>query len=109
MTEIRAMCAIGRHGQLGLDGRLPWEGHTGPEYIADVQRFWQMTRGHVIVMGPRTLSSVPSFAHADRTIVGIRSSQPPAEIIAKFPQRVVYIGGGPPVWSAYASLIVHWD
>ena len=23
--------------------------------------------------------------------------------------RVVYVGGGPPVWAAYARLIRHWD
>jgi hypothetical protein len=29
MPDIRAMCAIGRRGQLGLNGRMPWEG-AGP-------------------------------------------------------------------------------
>jgi dihydromethanopterin reductase len=103
------MCAIGRRGQLGRDGRLPWEGAKGQEYLADVQRFFDVTRGHVIVLGPRTRSSVPGFAYQDRTIVEIRSSQRPAEVIAMFPDRVIYIGGGPPVWSAYAPLIRHWD
>ncbi len=109
MPDVRAMCAIGRRGQLGLDGRLPWEGARGPEYLADVQRFFEMTRGHVIVLGPRTRSSVPAFAYEDRTIVEIRSSERPAEVIEKFPGRVIYIGGGPPVWRAYAPLIRHWD
>jgi dihydromethanopterin reductase len=27
---VRAMCAIGQRGQLGLRGRLPWEGDTRP-------------------------------------------------------------------------------
>ena len=26
MPDIRAMCAIGRRGQVGLNGRMPWEG-----------------------------------------------------------------------------------
>ena len=26
-----------------------------------------------------------------------------------FPERVVFIGGGPPVWTAFADLIRIWD
>ena len=39
MVDVRVICAIGKHGQLGLNGRLPWEGNPGTEYKADVQRF----------------------------------------------------------------------
>lgn len=74
MPDIRAMCAIGRRGQLGLNGRMPWEGAKGPEYTADVHRFFELTRGQVILLGPRTYRSVPTFAHEDRTVVAIRSS-----------------------------------
>ena len=109
MPDIRAMCAIGRRGQLGLNGRMPWEGAKGPEYTADVQRFFELTRGHVILLGPRTYRSVPAFAHEDRTVVAIRSGERPADVIARYPDRVVYIGGGPPVWTAYAPFIRHWD
>jgi len=109
MTYVRAMCAIGQRGQLGLDGRLPWEGNRDPEYVADVQRFFDATRGNVLVAGPKTIASVPAWAHADRTIVAIRSSERPEDVIARFPGRVIFIGGGPPVWAAYAHLIQHWD
>jgi dihydromethanopterin reductase len=103
------MCAIGRRGQLGLKGRLPWEGAKGQEYIADVARFFDMTRGHVLAAGPRTIASVPAFAYDDRTIFEIRSHMAPEEVIAAFPGRVIFIGGGPPVWSVYARFISHWD
>jgi dihydromethanopterin reductase len=109
MPNVRAMCAVGRRGQLGLEGRLPWQGEDGPEYAADVRRFWETTRGHVLLAGPRTVSSIPAFAHDERTIVEIRSSMPPSETLAGFPGRVVYIGGGPAVWRAYAPFIRHWD
>ena len=109
MPDIRAMCAIGRRGQLGLNGRMPWEGAKGPEYTADVHRFFELTRGQVILLGPRTYRSVPTFAHEDRTVVAIRSSEQPADVIARYPDRVIYIGGGPPVWTAYAPFIRHWD
>ncbi|KAA2236032.1 dihydrofolate reductase [Salinarimonas soli] len=109
MPDIRAMCAIGTRGQLGLRGRLPWEGATGPAFVADVERFFEVTRGHVLIAGPRTAESVPDFARADRTVVAIRSGEAPEEVIARYPGRVIYVGGGPAVWTAYAPLIRHWD
>jgi dihydromethanopterin reductase len=109
MADVRAMCAIGRRGQLGLEGRMPWEGEQAPEYVADVQRFWEATRGHVLLVGPATYRSIPAFAHAERTIVEIRSTMEPKEVIGRFPGRVVFVGGGPAVWAAYAPLIRIWD
>jgi dihydromethanopterin reductase len=103
------MCAIGLRGQLGLNGKLPWEGASGPEFIADVARFFDATRGHVLISGPRTRASIPEFAYRDRTIVEIRSSMAPKDVLARFPDRVVYVGGGPAVWTAYAPYIQHWD
>ncbi len=104
MPDVRCMCAIGRRGQLGLNGRLPWEGNKGREFVADVARFFDMTRGHVIMAGPRTAASIPAFARHDRTIVEIRSHDRPEDMLARFPERVVFIGGGPPVWDVYAPV-----
>ena len=109
MPDVRVMCAIGRRGQLGLAGRLPWEGAKDPEYVADVERFWAQTRGHVIIMGPRTYASVPAFAFAERDIVEIHGSDMPDEVLARFPGRVVFIGGGPSVFAAYAHHVRLWD
>lgn len=109
MTDVRSICAIGQRGQLGLAGDLPWEGAQGAEYVADVQRFFDVTRGHVLLAGPRTVASVPRFAHADRTIDVLRSTDRPEDVIARYPGRVVYIGGGPAVWDVYARFIRHWD
>ena len=109
MADVRTMCAIGLSGQLGLDGKLPWEGTSGREYRADVAWFFDMTRGHVLLAGPRTIASVPEWAYEERTIAVIRSSTPPEEALAGYSDRVVYIGGGPPVRTAYARFIRHWD
>jgi len=109
MIDVRAICAIGLRGQLGLAGRMPWEGARGREYVADVERFFEITKGHVLLAGPATVASVPDFAKADRTVVAIRSSESPEEVLARYEGRVVFIGGGPPVWAAYARFIRHWD
>ena len=108
-TDVRVICAIGQRGQLGLDGRLPWEGARGREYVADVERFFDITRGHVIAAGPRTIASVPDFARADRTWAVIRSHERPEDVIARHDGRVLFIGGGPVVWDAYARFVRHWD
>jgi dihydromethanopterin reductase len=109
MPIIRAMCAIGQRGQLGLNGHLPWEGNPGREFVADVERFFGMTEGHVVAAGPVTVASIPAFVRATRTIFEIRSHMKPQEVINRFPGRVIFIGGGPPVWTAFAHLIEHWD
>ncbi|MBS0445439.1 MAG: dihydrofolate reductase [Proteobacteria bacterium] len=109
MPDVRSICAIGLRGQLGLNGRLPWEGTRSQPYVADVQRFFDVTRGHVLLAGPKTIEAVPAFCHADRTIAVIRSHERPEDVLARYPGRVVYIGGGPPVWDVYAPYIRHWD
>ncbi len=109
MPHVRAMCAIGQRGQLGLDGGMPWEGAKGPEFAADVARFFEVTRGHVLMAGPKTIASVPAFAREYLTLFELRSAMPPEDALARFPGRVVFIGGGPPVWDAYARFIHHWD
>jgi dihydromethanopterin reductase len=108
-TIVKVICAIGRSGQLGLDGRMPWEGDKGREFVADVARFFEITRGHVLMAGPRTIAAVPEFARAYRKLFVLRSSMDPEETLKRFAGRVVFIGGGPRVWSAYARFVTHWD
>jgi dihydromethanopterin reductase len=109
LPVVRSICAIGQRGQLGLGGRLPWEGERAREYVADVERFFEITRGHVLLAGPRTIGSLPEFARTDRTVGVIRSGERPEDVVLRYPGRVIFIGGGPPVWDAYARFISHWD
>ena len=109
MADVRVICAIGKRGQLGLKGQLPWEGNPGAEYKADVERFFALTRGHVLIAGPRTIASFPGWAWSQMTLVEIHSIDKPQEVLADYSDRVVYIGGGPPVWKAYAQFVNHWD
>ena len=55
------------------------------EYLADVARFFEVTRGHVIIAGPRTIASIPAFAYEDRTICEIRSGSIPKRCSPGFP------------------------
>ncbi|WAJ29589.1 diacylglycerol kinase [Antarcticirhabdus aurantiaca] len=108
-ADVRVICAIGRSGQLGLNGHLPWEGNPGRPFVEDVERFFEISRGHVLVAGPTTIGAVPDFARETRTLVTIRSHEDPREVLSRFPDRVVFIGGGPKVWDVYAPFVRHWD
>lgn len=109
MADVRVICAIGLRGQLGLDGRLPWEDDPRREFKADVARFFDLTRGHVLIAGPKTIASFPDWARPGRTLLAIRSADRPEEVLGRFGGRVVFVGGGPPVWAAYARFVRHWD
>lgn len=109
VATVRSICAIGQSGQLGLDGMLPWEGDTRRHFQEDVARFFDITKGHVLLAGPVTIAAVPQFAYEDRTIAVIRSHEKPEDVLARYPGRIVFIGGGPPVWDVYAPYIQHWD
>jgi dihydromethanopterin reductase len=63
----------------------------------------------VLLAGPRTIGSLPEFARTDRTVGVIRSGERPEDVFLRYPGRVIFIGGGPPVWDAYARFISHWD
>ena len=95
-TVVRVICAIGQSGQLGLKGVLPWEGNREPEFIADVARFFDVTRGHVLLAGPRTIASVPEFARRDRTLAVLRSNMDPEQTLRQYAGRVVTSAAGHP-------------
>ncbi|WP_072563328.1 dihydrofolate reductase [Granulibacter bethesdensis] len=108
-SEIRSMCAIGSGGQLGLNGELPWQGDQRPAFREDVRRFWERTRGHVLICGPATYRTIPATAFTARDILELRSSMQPEDVLSRYPGRIVYIGGGLSVWDTYARFIQHWD
>jgi hypothetical protein len=68
MADVRSMCAIGKRGQLGLNGVLPWQGNWRAN-IAGVARFFEMTRDTSSAGAHCRLSP---FAYDDRMIVTIR-------------------------------------
>jgi hypothetical protein len=53
VTDVRAVIAI------GLRGRLPWEGNRGREYVADVERFFELTRGPPLLASVRLAADHP--------------------------------------------------
>ena len=50
--KISIIAAVGCKGQLGLNGKLPWESKK------DMQRFKYLTMGKAIIMGRKTYESI---------------------------------------------------
>ncbi len=50
--RVIAIAAVGRNGELGISGRLPWD---LPE---DLRYFRDSTRGQIVVMGRKTFDSL---------------------------------------------------
>jgi dihydromethanopterin reductase len=62
-----------------------------------------------LLAGPKTIASIPGFARGDRELAVLRSSMDPEDTLGRYAGRVVFIGGGPRVWDAYAKFVSHWD
>jgi len=60
---ISIIAAIGKNRELGFGGKLPW-------YLPDdLKRFKNITRGHTVIMGRKTLESLPGVLPSRRNIV----------------------------------------
>lgn len=54
-ATISISVAYDRKGHIGYQGDLPWRG----QLPADMERFKQLTMGHVVIMGRKTYDSLP--------------------------------------------------
>ena len=98
---------------MGLEGTFTLGGLiASAEYKrADVARFFDITRGHVLAAGPKTTPVFPpEFARMDRELF-VLAFEPwiRRKLLKHFAGRIVFIGGGPSVWDVYAPFISHWD
>lgn len=51
---MNMILAISKNGVIGIDNKIPW-------YIkADLQRFRELTRNHIVIMGRKTFDSLPN-------------------------------------------------
>ena len=76
----------------------------------DVARYAAVEAGMLNAPGMAMNRHCASGLSAEQIAAGsIRSDMDPEAVLAQFPERVVYVGGGPPVWTAYAPYIRHWD
>jgi len=67
---LKAVVAMASNRVIGRDGRLPW--HL-PE---DLKRFKQLTLGHTVIMGRKTMESIGRALPKRRNIVVSRTLEP---------------------------------
>lgn len=87
------IAAVGKQGQLGLDGKLPWH---DPQ---DLAWFKQKTHGAVVVVGPVTAEKLPPLPDRDLHIQ--RRHEDPRDIVQKYKGRSVYIAGGQTIYTVW--------
>ena len=68
MSALCLIAAIGKNGEIGKDGALPWR---LPE---DLKRFKAITTGHAVIMGRKTFASIGRPLPNRRNIVVTRSN-----------------------------------
>lgn len=84
--DVVLIAAVGRSGQLGLDGSIPWRD------TADLARFRSVTMGHVLVVGRRTAESLPHLP--GRSIHVMSRGETPEEVIQRWKDCRLFVAGG---------------
>jgi len=94
---VNLIAAVGRDGQVGSNGMLPWH---RPE---DLRFFRKVTMGGVVIVGRRTFSNLAALPGRD--VYPFDGKIPPAEMlksIRSFTTRAIWIAGGTYTWRAFA-------
>jgi dihydrofolate reductase len=107
---MNAIVVVDRHWGIGKDGKLLFS------LPADMKRFRALTMGGTVLMGRKTLDSLPGgkplpgrrnivLSTADKDLAGVEVVHTPADMRAAAasdpPEKVFVIGGG----SVYATLL----
>ena len=113
--EVRAIVAMGRNGEIGFRGDMPW--HL-PE---DLKHFKQLTLGHPVIMGRNTWESLPKRPLPGRRNIVVSHNPdyeaPGAETAESLecalamcpPPEVPYIIGGGSIYRAAMPYCTHLD
>ena len=111
MDNLTLIAAVGKNGELGKDNTLIWK------LKEDMRFFKENTMGKPILMGIKTLNSLPRLlpgrkhivlTHQDLSIEGVEVYHNKEELldyISRLPQEVMVIGGA----SIYSQFIDYAD
>ena len=112
MKNISMIAAIGKNNELGKDGKLIWR------FKEDMKFFKEQTMGKPIIMGRKTLESLPKMLpgrqhivltsqslEVDPQIIIIHSKEELLDYIRAYQKEVMVIGGA----SIYSQLLEEAD
>ena len=110
MRGVYLIAAVGKQGQLGLNGELPWH---DPE---DLKFFKETTLGHVIIVGHNTAELLPPLRN--RTVLVDQKDVSPEDMLTAtrmtYSTNNIFIAGGAKTYLKYRgfyerSYISHID
>lgn len=114
-TPVRIIAAIGRSGQIGLNGGLPWEKDILLQDMmkVDLEHFKKVTMGDVLLMGARTVNARKLWRLPGRHVIPWHGSDPKefmlrsvigARHLGRGSGATVWIAGGAYTYKAFADL-----
>lgn len=98
--QISLIAAVGKQGQLGLKGELPWTDKQ------DLQWFKDMTLNKTCIVGYNTLKSLPELRR--RNVVLDDVAQTLESIIARLDQDEVFVIGGAKTYRRWMPLVTRF-
>lgn len=94
---VNLIAAVGRRGQLGLAGKLPWH---APE---DLAWFRQMTMDKTVICGGRTAQSLPPLP--GRHLYVMERGQTPENVIKMFAGSDIWVIGGAETYKQWLPFV----
>lgn len=88
--DIRLIAAVGRNGQLGFRGRLPWHDPV------DLRWFRENTIGGIVLMGARTFDAVGELPGRARARWGGKTDPSTVlrQLTARYQRKTIWVAGG---------------
>ncbi|RWX72517.1 dihydrofolate reductase [Mesorhizobium sp. M2A.F.Ca.ET.039.01.1.1] len=103
--DVRLIAAVGRSGQLGLGGKLPWHDP------ADLAWFKRMTTPGFVIVGGRTYDTMPNL-RPDRIKIGWGRDIDPEGLLKMChtmdPALPIWIAGGARTYAAFLPFVRHF-
>lgn len=103
--QITIVAAVGKSGQIGLEGRIPWR------VPGDMKHFRELTAGGTVLVGRKTFESMGRLP--GRTVIVVsRNAVPGAETVvsgcvfsdALYGKRGLFVCGGAGVYRSYLKV-----
>jgi dihydromethanopterin reductase len=101
MMDVRLIAAVGRRGQLGLGGKLPWHDPI------DLRWFRATTMDGVVLMGGRTYDLTGSLPGRIKARWSGRTSPGSVlvQIASRYKGKVIWIAGGAFTYAAFMPFV----
>lgn len=96
---IHLIAAVGKSGQIGLDGALPWR---APE---DLKWFRELTMGQTLIAGYRTAQTLPPLPGRELLVMKRGDTPLPYLVLAKTKNKDLWIIGGAQTYKLWAPYV----